>query len=481
MPTSRQRRFTSGISALALVAGSVLLAPAALSDTAQSAEQPAPTTAVTSGVMEWGVKSSFAGYVSMPFAGGGWDMDGVTRSESSFAWPAAAGGEIDVNALDEIAFNGSVRFHAHDEVLDISFSNPAISFAGSSPVLTVEAEGRAFVDTTTQGELVDYGRVELATLSAPTVTEDEDSIALSFETATLTEDGVAAFGGFYEAGEALDSMSLTLQTETVETPVGPECGPDSAPADLSALPGYFSWGLNARFFGYLLSPAGGGTLSGCEGAWGANQLNYTLAEGTRFNPADPSTLNFVGNLNVNGHGGALNIDFSDPVVAFTDPSSAVLSLTASGSLRRAPGGWADNPVVVKDFARLGAIKTVENLDGSVTITSESVTSGEGTSYVLGAYPAGTELEPFSITVNASSIVSDSNPDPEPADPVDPEPSDPVEPGESADPVKPAPPAPVKPTPTEPVAPAQPAAIGKGALDWRVMDRFLDYVLSLIHI
>ncbi|MGO1458694.1 MAG: HtaA domain-containing protein, partial [Flaviflexus sp.] len=413
MPTSLRRRFTSGVSAAALLAGTFMLAPVAQADSAQPAADTEPTTTIAGGTMDWGVKSSFVGYISSPFAGGGWEMDGVTRTDSGFSWPVVAGAEIDADNLGELTFDGSVRFHAHDEVLDLSFADPIISFAGSSPILTVEAQGREFVSTTVQGDLIDYGRVELATLSAPVITEGEDSVLVSFESATLTDEGVKAFGGFYKAGDELDPISMTLATETVEPPAPtlPGCGPDAAPADLDATPGYLGWGLKESFLGYLLSPRGGGELNGCDGAWGTDILNYTLASGAEFDPEKPGVLEFDGTVNLYAHNGGLNLNFASPTITFTDSQTAVMSIGAAGAVGGQGGQWLDTPVVYDDFARLGNVEITTNDDGSVTVASDSVTSGAGTQAILGAYPAGTELAPISITINEASVVAPAEEDP----------------------------------------------------------------------
>lgn len=460
MSPSTARRITSGLSAVALIASGLFLAPAASSD------EPSSTTTVTSGTMNWGVRESFRNYLKNPFAGGSTELTGgVTDSAGSFAWPAVTGGEIDAGSLSELAFEGTVHFTGHNDVLDVSFSDPVISFSGATPVLMVKAVGREFVDTTTQGELFDYGRIEFATLPAATITTGDDSVDVAFGPGSLTEAGAAAFGGFYNAGDEIDPISVSLVTETVEfpaePPAEPTCGPDAAPADLSALPGHMSWGLNSNFLGYLLSPRGGGTMSGCDGAWATTELNYRLADGTEFDPDAPGTLNFVGNINLYAHDGVLDIDFTNPVLTFTDPTTAVLSLTSPGSHRGAVGGWSETPVQVEDFARLADVDIVQNDDGTVSISSATVTAGAGATFVLGSYQPGTPLAPLSITVNEASVVVPTEPEPEPTDPA------PTEP----EPTEPAPSEPT--TPTTP--PAEPAPIGAGAMDWRVKDSFLGYL------
>ncbi len=71
-------------------------------------------------------------------------------------------------------------------------------------------------DETTQG-------VVLADLSSPspTLTAKDDVITLDKVTATLTEAGAKAFGGFYAAGAELDPVSLAVSlTEGAELPAG---------------------------------------------------------------------------------------------------------------------------------------------------------------------------------------------------------------------------------------------------------------------
>ncbi|WP_182355099.1 HtaA domain-containing protein [Flaviflexus huanghaiensis] len=428
--------------------------------------------------MNWGVKESFRRYLTSPFAGGDTELSGgVIASGDGFAWPVVAGGEIDSHGLTDLAFEGTVHFTAHEGILDVSLSNPTISFAGPTPVLTAEAASRAYNrGQTTPGELVTFGRVELATLPTATVTSGADVIDVSFGAGSLTEAGAKAFGGFYQPGDAIDPISISLATETVEIPAGPSCGPDAAPADLSALQGHMSWGLKSSFIGYLLGPAAGGTLNGCDGAWGTSSFNYRLADGTQFNPDAPDELRFVGTINLRAHSGVLDIDFTNPVLTFTDSTTAVLSLTSSGSHRGAAGGWSEEPIKVDDFARLSNVEIVTKSDGSISVTSESVTAGVGATFVLGAYQPGAPLDMFTTTVNPAAVVTTPEPvEPEPSEPAPTTPTtpEPVEP-EPSEPAPTTPTAPVTPA-KPPTPPAQPAPIGAGAMDWRVKDSFLRYV------
>lgn len=381
---------------------------------------------VESGSMDWAVKDSFLNYLGMPFAEGTITVEqGATQTDASFTWPAAAGGELDVDNLGDINLGGSVHFEAHHGALDITFARPTVSFTSTGATLTVSAQSREFISVTEQGELIDYGRVEIADLTAPEVVTDGDVTTITFGSATLTEEGAPAFGSFYKVGDELSVPTITLTTVTPEPeptpdpdpepdpepvpdpepdpdpqpgPQPPVCG-DDAP-DTETLDGYLSWGFRASFFGYM---AQSGVFGGCDGAWTDGVMNFQVADGTQFDPADPSDLSFTGTVALWAHRGVLDITMKNPVISFTDETTATISITASGSLQGQDKAERGTPVDVADMATLKNLEITENADGTVTLSSETVTAGPGASYIFGHYNVGDELDPLTVTLNASAI------------------------------------------------------------------------------
>ncbi|CAL9421754.1 hypothetical protein SUDANB21_01867 [Streptomyces sp. enrichment culture] len=190
------------------------------SATASQSTAPATQSDIADGTLDWGVKQSFRAYVTGPVAKGTITAsDGATQASGNGAFTFTdATGTYDTEAGSlKAAFKGAVTFkgHEHDDAysLDLTFSDLRVNLTQGRGTLSADVDD---LGTTTRD-------VVLAELSAPSaaLTAQDDVIALDGVTATLTEAGAEAFGGFYAAGAELDPVSLAVAlTEGAELPAG---------------------------------------------------------------------------------------------------------------------------------------------------------------------------------------------------------------------------------------------------------------------
>ncbi|MGO1873988.1 MAG: HtaA domain-containing protein [Canibacter sp.] len=172
---------------------------------------------VTGGDLSWGVKDRFRSYVTGKIAKG-------SVSESGFG---GASGAVNVaeNGIGSAQFGGSTHFTGHKGILDMTLSNPKVQLFGNGSgvlYLDVQANDRA------GNPSVSASGVAFANLSGATPAISGDSVSVSGASATLTSAGASAFGGFYSAGEALDSVSFNVSLGG-EVP----CGDDTNPSTLA--------------------------------------------------------------------------------------------------------------------------------------------------------------------------------------------------------------------------------------------------------
>ncbi len=193
-----------------------------------------PPPAPTDGALDWGVKRSFRSYVSGGAARG--EIATVepasTNPDGTFRFAGAGeadfGGEGDVDA----AHAGAVRFTGHDGALDLTIADPRVRIDGDDGTLVVDADG-THPDT---GLPQRFDDIVLATLDASAVqaTATDGLVTWRDVTVTLTEDGSEAFGGFYQAGEVMDPLTLVVEaddTGDIPAPGAGDEGDGAAPPD----------------------------------------------------------------------------------------------------------------------------------------------------------------------------------------------------------------------------------------------------------
>lgn len=216
----------------ATLAAALLMAPAeAFADQTTDADTAEGSACqITNATLDWGVKESFRAYISGTIANGSWDTsEGATYDTPNFTWSDGTGSYDPATDTGEITFEGTVQFTGHDGVLDLTIANPTFEFEGDGQAALVmdtishDMDGEVAVDADQQW----VGEVSLDDDISP----EDGSVELSDLETTLTNSGAAAFGGFYEAGEALDPVGLsfdladcdattaaTSDSEVVDTP-----------------------------------------------------------------------------------------------------------------------------------------------------------------------------------------------------------------------------------------------------------------------
>lgn len=140
-------------------------------------------TSPTGPRLEWAIKPSFVAYVEA-LPDGGVDVEGgaARSADGVFVFPATGG--------TEFSFEGSVRFHGHAGVLDVTIADPRIEQTGASADLTI-ALGAERIRFATVGEL---------TITAAGALLSTDVVA--------TDDGAYVLGGVYPPGTPLHPFTI---------------------------------------------------------------------------------------------------------------------------------------------------------------------------------------------------------------------------------------------------------------------------------
>ena len=170
---------------------------------------------ITDGTMRWGVKASFRSYISGSIANGSWETsDGLSYESPAFVWSGATG-SIDLSTgTGSVTFPGTVHFTGHDGVLDLTLAQPTIEFEGDGKAAllldsrSTDMEGDVAVDEAQEW-------VGAITVAEP-LTPVDGSLSLTDLPTELTNSGVVAFAGFYEAGAELDPITLDLRAGECE-------------------------------------------------------------------------------------------------------------------------------------------------------------------------------------------------------------------------------------------------------------------------
>ncbi|MFJ6066350.1 HtaA domain-containing protein [Streptomyces tendae] len=187
--------------------------PSPTASTSASPSAPASAApakgAVADGTLGWGVKESFRAYVVGTIAKGRVTVSGgATQAAGNGAFTFKdATGTYDTGA-DKLtaAFKGAVNFKGHESGgtygLDLTLSNLKATLDGGTGKLSADVNS---LGTQTKG-------VVLADLEAKSgdLKAAQDVITVDDVAATLTAAGAKAFGDFYQAGTALDTVDLSV-------------------------------------------------------------------------------------------------------------------------------------------------------------------------------------------------------------------------------------------------------------------------------
>lgn len=185
---------------------------------------PPPSDPSGDGELDWGVKESFRNYIENGPASGSIETTApASRNEDgTFRFPVGDGADYQGPADVSAPFEGGVHFSGHGGQLDLVITEPRVDIDGDAGTLVVDAVSKELEST--QSETFDDVVMATLDLSAVDPTADGDRVRFAEIPATLTEEGAEAFGGFYEAGEALDPLTLTLQVDDTDG-LAPTPGP----------------------------------------------------------------------------------------------------------------------------------------------------------------------------------------------------------------------------------------------------------------
>ncbi|MEV7420783.1 HtaA domain-containing protein [Streptomyces sp. NPDC089919] len=373
---------------------SVLLAVLLPAGTAQAAERP-----VQGGRLDWGVKASFQSYVTGPVAKGGFALSGgaATVGENRFRFHSAAGSYDAATGEFTAAFRGGVRFTGHRAAdgsyrLDLMLSRPTVRIGGGRAVLYADLRSKdKTTGTLTTARQIPFARLGLAGID---MRGGGSVVTLRELPATLTAEGARAFAGYYPAGTPLDPLSLSADVTagarpgtTAPRPSGTPAG--QAPAAGPLRDGAVDWGVRRTFREYVTGPVTGGRWTLADGAQDGGALFRFPRGAGGYDPAKRLlTAQFAGAVRFTGDHG-LDLTLAAPRVRI-EAGRGTLSadVTAAGTRRTAV------PLVTFYAPRLTPVA------GLVAVTEAPARlTAEGAAAFGGRYPAGTEMDP--VTVSAA--------------------------------------------------------------------------------
>jgi len=157
---------------------------------------------VSAGSLTWGVKQSLHTYV-LGGDGGVSTSQGAGASGSVIRFPQAANDFNPSTLTGKSNYSGRVTFSYPGHGFAISLSNPKVSITSASA-------GTLYADVTYNGSTTTG--VAFANLAVSPANVSTSGGATTFKNvgATLTAAGASSFAGFYEAGDALDSLSFVV-------------------------------------------------------------------------------------------------------------------------------------------------------------------------------------------------------------------------------------------------------------------------------
>jgi hypothetical protein len=375
---ARSRAVAIGVAVLLFATALAVAAP-----TAGAAPQP-----VTTGGLDWGVKTSFRTYLSTVAAGTVTFADGATdNGNGTYHFPADSTSTFDPDAATTTAsFRGSVHFVGHEGLLDITISNIRVRNAGAGGVLLADVVSVPFQGVNPPiPPSVTYDDVELLSLTGGTYADSGTAASWSAAASTLTSAGVPAFGNFYTAGTAFDAVTYSINL-----------GSDPEEPEEPTAVGDLVWNISeyVRTSGSLwpiheagapatvvaptqVPPASPPTPALSEA--GANVFTFP-ATSADYDPATGATaVQFAGSATVgNVLQGGYRIRFANPSIAVDAVGAGSLSAAvsyctgAAGTQPCASGFSTPTTVVVVNFTLPDASVTDTGSNASWTVTPDYV-------------------------------------------------------------------------------------------------------------
>ncbi|WP_175956364.1 HtaA domain-containing protein [Schaalia sp. Marseille-Q2122] len=396
--------------------------------------------------LHWGIRKSFLDYVTGPIAHGTVEVsEGAT---GRFVFPLADDEALAHRNFMGAAFKGKVRFTGHGGLLDLTIANPAIVREGQAWKLMADVASRPFTFpgarpgssffAAASSEVPTLKRVHLADLDGMDVKHGGGGATVSFSSVVLTDEGAAAFGGFYKAGNrALDPITMVVRAADkpstdqpgtdqpgTDEPGTDEPGtdqpgtdqpgtdqPGTTPAPQLTAPN-LNWGVRKQFRSYLKGLAQGSwTLS--EGATG--EFTFPSVKDAGVDLAKYEGSRFAGKVHFVGHHGLLDITIANPEIlrgadGWTlvadvaslpyDPKDMALLGNAEG-LKKALEGKT-KPALRRVVLATLSDPVVAGSGAEATITFAQLTlTKEGADAFGGFYKAGSsDFDPIVITAGA---------------------------------------------------------------------------------
>lgn len=384
---------------------------------APAATPPTSSPSTSAASLTWGVKDSFRSYIAGPIANGRITVSGhATATPAGFTFPQTGTTAKLPNASGTTSYGGSVNFYGHGGILNLTFTNPRVIIPGSGKT------GQLLVDYTENGKGV--SGLPIATLNFAGGQESTSGSSMTYRNvpAALTDKGTVAFSyqghGFYPAGIALDPVTFTIGsntkvsgsgdssvvTNTVNTPTssgsngsGNSTGissgiatPATAPATKQGA-GSLVWGVRNSFDSYILGPIANGSITVSGGASAAGSAWVFPQNGAKTSDGGAP---YRGSVKFYGHGGILNLTFSNPVIHISSANSAELSTEVNGKR---------TSMVTLNLSK--ASKSTNS--GSMTYTGAPATLTSAGSQVFSYqghafYPTGSPMDPVTFTVGTPS-------------------------------------------------------------------------------
>ncbi|MEV0220535.1 HtaA domain-containing protein [Streptomyces sp. NPDC050704] len=390
-----------------------LLCTAVLMTLLQTGPAQAASRTVQGGRLDWGIKSSFQSYVTGPIANGSFSLTGgaATVGGSQFRFHSATGTYDGTSGAFTAAFSGGVHFLGHkaddgSHQLDLTISRPTVRLSGNGGTGTLhvdiisKARGTGTVTTSSQ---VPFASLSLGGID---MKGGGNAVQLSNLPATLTAEGAKSFAGYYEAGTALDPVSLSADVEAAAA-AKPSSKPSPSPTksksksgekkgNSSAIEdGAVDWGVRRTFREYVSGDIAQGEWKLSDGAQDGGAL-FRFPEGSGTYDDKKRTLDasFAGAVRFTGEQG-LDLKLSGVRAKVSDAGKGTLYADVTSEGGGGGDGGTDKKVPLVTFTA----RDFTPKDGLAEVTEvPTKLTAEGAEAFGGMYKAGTEMDPVSLAV-----------------------------------------------------------------------------------
>lgn len=220
------------------------------------------------------------------------------------------------------------------------------------------------------------------------------------EDVTADASGTATWTGAIPATIEPGEHTLTLQGTVARGVVIDVAEPEEI-GGCRLSDGRLDWGFKESFRAYVSGGiANGDWTTRGNASYRTPTFTWSAGEGSRDEKTGAGRLAFTGAVNFTGHDGALDTLVENPTLEFVDDGKAVLRLDyTGGTMDAAMAGKDDSRTLAAvPFADLDlAAATVETSGSTVTMSDVPATLTSAGSAAFPNYPAGTALDPVTVT------------------------------------------------------------------------------------